>query len=161
MLLGLSSALFGWDPEAYIAKRYYESESDASEAVKILADEYGSGGYNEKFRTLVQGPSCVIGSATAQTRRIYEELGLGPAPVGGAVGAIDCHIGGTPRSCGELAACIRYLSTTSGDFQFSSLSGDDIVTLNGQRITADMGSFPLFNEDICTVGCRVFVFLLP
>ena len=162
VLYGLSSALFGWDPQAHIAKNFFGSETEANLATSSLVFEFGPGGENEKFRSVVQGPSCVIGSASMQTRRAYESLGLGTAPVGGPVGSIDCHIGGTPRCCSEFAACIRYHPTASvGNFQFSALSDDDLVTMNGQRVTPDMGCFPLFNEDVCTVGCRVFVFLLP
>ena len=110
---------------------------------------------------LFKGTTTVIGCASARTQRVYESLGLGTAPIGGAVGLIDCHIGGSSQCCSEASACIRYFPTASGDFQFSALSGEDIITMNGQRITPEMGSFPLFNEDICTVGPRVFTFLLP
>lgn len=161
MLLGISSSLFGWDPHGFISKSYLESDNEVREATAALNDEYGPGGFNEAFRTVVQGISCVIGSASARTQRAFESLGLGTAPIGGAVGAVDCHIGGTSRSCSEFAACIRYLPMASGDFQFSALSSDDLITVNGQRVTSGMGSFPLFNEDVCTVGSRVFVFLLP
>lgn len=162
LLYGLSSALFGWNPQAHVAKNTFRSEKEAKEATSSLVAEFGPGGVNEKFRTAIQGPSCIIGSASMRTQRAHESLGLGPAPIGGAVGAIDCHIGGTPTSCSEFAACIRYYPTASvGNFQFCALSGDDLVTMNGQRVTPDMGCFPLFNEDVCTVGCRVFVFLLP
>ena len=161
MLLGLSSALFGWNFDACLASRYFESETKANLASATLMPEYSKGGFNERFRTLVQGTSTIIGCASMRTQRVYESLGLGTPPIGGAVGQIDCHIGGLSKCCSEVAACIRYVPTTSGDFQFAALSNDDVVTLNGKRITVESGSFPLFNEDICTVGARVFVFLLP
>jgi hypothetical protein len=161
MLLGLSSSSFGWDATAFVASRYFESDEETNSATRALAAEYGRGGFNERFRTLVQGTICILGSASVRTQTVYASLGLGTVPIGGSVGSIDCHIGGTPSSCCEVSASIRFMPTASGDFQFSALSNDDIVTMNGQRVTSDMGSFPLFNEDICTVGSRAFVFLLP
>ena len=161
MLLGLSSASFGWNFQAYVANRYPENESASNEATSVLGAQYGDGGYNEKFRTIIQGTSTVIGCASARTRRMFDSLGLGTPPIGGAVGSIDCNIGGESKCCSEASASIRYVPTSSGAFQLSALSGDDLVTMNGQRVTPEMGSFPLFNEDICTVGPRVFVFLLP
>jgi hypothetical protein len=161
MLLGLSSVSFGWHSQACIASRYFESDSEANEATSVLVAQYGGGGYNESFRTIIQGTTTIIGCASPRTQRVFESLGLGTPPVGGAVGSIDCHIGGNSKCCSETGASIRYVPTSSGDFQFSALSEDDVITMNGQRITPEMGSFPLFNEDVCTVGPRVFVFLLP
>lgn len=161
MLLGLSATLFGWNSQACLASRYYATGSAAKKAESALAVQYGEGGENEEFKTLIQGTVTTIGCASDRTQRMYSSLGLGVPPVGGAIGSIDCHIGGSSKSCNELVATIRYCPTPSGGFQFSALSGDDIVTMNGQRITPEMGCFPLIHEDICTVGPRVFVFLLP
>jgi hypothetical protein len=82
-------------------------------------------------------------------------------PIGGAIGSIDCHIGGNPNACSENAAYIRYFPTASAYFQICALSDNDSVTMNGRRIAPNMGFFPLFNEDVVTVGPRVFVVLLP
>jgi hypothetical protein len=81
--------------------------------------------------------------------------------IGGTIGDIDCNIGGAPNSCSESAAMIQHLPTAASEFQLLANNDDDVVTLNGKRISVGMGSFPLFNEDICTVGSRVFVFLMP
>jgi hypothetical protein len=161
MLLGLSSSLFGWHAHTFLASRYFESDSEANQASLAMVSQYGEGGYNDSFRTLIQGTTTIIGCASSRMQRVYASLGMGTPPNGGAVGSIDCHIGGGPKACSETAASIRYFPTPSGDFQFSALSADDVITMNGQRITPEMGSFPLFNEDVCTVGPRVFVFLLP
>ena len=161
MLLGLSASLFGWSAQATVANQYFESEKEANEATEALEAQYGEGGFNENFRTVVQGTATIIGCASSRTQRVYRSMGLGNIPVGGAIGNVDCNIGGSAVGCSEAAAVIRYMPTQSGEFQFSALADDDVVTMNGQRITPDMGSFPLFNEDICTVGPRVFVFLLP
>ena len=161
MLLGLSPSLFGWYPETCLASRYFDSDEDAKRAEAALTAQFGTRGDNESFRTLVQGTITTLGCASYRTQRVYTSFNMGAPPIGGAVGSIDCHIGGSPKFCSESAASIRHLATSTGCFQFSALSDDDIVTLNGKRITPAMGSFPLFNEDICTVGPRVFVFLLP
>jgi len=92
---------------------------------------------------------------------MYRALGLGSVPLGGCVGNLDCHIGGVPGSCSELAACIQYSTNDTGQFHLSCLSSRDIVTLNGQIVTPESGRLPLCHEDICSVGARVFAFVLP
>jgi hypothetical protein len=161
MLLGLSPSLFNWLADTCLADRSFSSEDDTERAQTALTVQFGPKGENESFRTLVQGTTTVLGCASYRTQRVYTSFNFGTPPIGGAVGAIDCHIGGSPKACSESAASIRYNPTPSGDFQFSALSDDDVITMNGRRITPAMGSFPLFNEDVCTVGPRVFVFLLP
>eukprot|EP00934_Nitzschia_sp_Nitz4_P002463 Nitzschia sp. Nitz4//scaffold119_size111653//105250//109419//NITZ4_004214-RA/size111653-augustus-gene-0.231-mRNA-1//-1//CDS//3329533908//2453//frame0 len=161
MLFGLSSAMFGWDAAAFLQRRYFASETDAQRAETAI-EELGPGGENEEFQTLIQGTLTILGCASYRTIRVYASL-LGGAtpPVGGAIGSIDCHLGGSSKTCGEAAASIRYLPTEDDEnFSLSALS-EDMVTLNGQRITSEMGSFPLSHEDVCTVGSRVFVILLP
>jgi hypothetical protein len=160
MLLGVSSISFGWNVTDYIASQYFDSSEREETATSALTDEYDSDGYNERFRTVIQGTICVIGRSSKVAERFHSTL-VGDVEIGGSVGKLDCNIGGTMRSCSEAAALIRYFPTTSSSFQFSTIAEDDLVTLNGQRITTSMGSFPLFNEDVCTVGARVFVFLLP
>lgn len=161
LLFGLSSASFGWKAQAYVARSYDDTDPKGNKVLLELLSQYGEKGLNETFRTSVQGNTTLIGCASERTQRVYESLGLGTTPTGGAVGTLDCHIGGNSMFCSESAACIRYYPTDSGEFQFSALSESDMITMNGQRITPAMGSFPLFNEDICTVGPRVFAFLLP
>ena len=160
LLVGLDPHLFGWDIDSVLAKQYFGSDAERKNASRALVEEFGSDGLNQRFRCLVQGSTTVLGCAGSHTKRVYASLGLGSPPIGGPVGRIDCNTGGESRCCGETAACIRYVPTDTGDFQFSALSSD-LITMNGQRITPEMGSFPLFNEDICTIGSRVFVFLLP
>jgi hypothetical protein len=160
MLVGLSPSHFGWELEKFIARCELSSEQDTMTAIQMLAVEYDEGGVNTKFQTMVQSSICVIGNAGMTTQKAYKSLGLGSVPLGGSVGEMDCHIGGVPGSCSEKAACITHAPTTSSEFQFACLSDDDIVTLNGRRLMVGMGCLPLQNEDICTVGARVFVFLV-
>ena len=162
MLLGLSPMLFGWNVETFAAMCDFESQEHEMMAVTSLSAEYESDGYNETFRTVLQGASCVIGRASKALEKACQSLGIGALPAGGPVGKLDCHIGGVAESCTEYAATIQHLPSQVSDFQFrAGACSEDVVTLNGKRITSDMGSFPLFNEDVCTVGARVFVFLLP
>jgi hypothetical protein len=157
MLLGLPPSLFGWDLQDFVGSKELTTEHDTA-AIQLLAVEYDDDGVNEKFKTLMQGILCIIGSASQKT---YESLGLGRVPVGGVCGKNDCHIGGVPGCCSETAACIRYFPTSISHFQFTCLSDSDVVTLNGRRLTMKTGWFPLVNEDVCVVGGRVFVFIVP
>ena len=81
--------------------------------------------------------------------------------LGGPVGKIDCTVGGPDGNCSPTAARIDYCPTSEVDHHFTVCNDDDIVTLNGLQIKASMGSFPLHNEDICSVGSRVFMFVHP
>jgi hypothetical protein len=129
----------------------------------LLAVEYDDDGVNEKFLSLIQGTICTIGCASKLTQEMYHSLGLGSVPLGGSVGTLDCHIGGVPGSCSEIAACIRYAPNESKSslFQISSLTALDTVTVNGKNITPEMGDVPLFHNDICSVGARVFALVEP
>mmetsp|Transcript_13452 Transcript_13452/g.19827 ORF Transcript_13452/g.19827 Transcript_13452/m.19827 type:complete len:1312 (-) Transcript_13452:194-4129(-) len=161
MLLGLAPNLFGWMYDVFASSIDFESDEHEDRAEELLSEEYSQEGYNESFRAVIQGSVCVIGRASKATEQACEELGLGAPVMGGTLGDIDCHIGGTPNSCSESAAIIQYLPSSASDFQILANDDEDLVTLNGRRISTGMGSFPLFNEDICTVGSRVFVFLMP
>lgn len=156
LLLGLNPSSFYWNFEDLIKQH----DSIVS---STLEKEYGPNGLNASFTSFLQGTLSVIGCANSHSRQVYSKLGLGSADktLGGPIGCIDCNIGGSSGSCSESAACIQYRPTVTGQFIFSALSTTDLVTLNGRRITPELGTFPLFHEDICTVGARVFVFLLP
>jgi len=161
LLLGLPASRFQWDLQEFVESSELGPEQDSMTAMQMLAVEYDQDGVNEKFRSVVQGRVCIVGSASECTQRQYTSLGLGSIPLGGAVGSLDCHIGGIPGSCSEHSASIRYYPSEESDFQFSCGSRDDVVTLNGQRVAPEMGYLPLNHEDICTVGARIFAFLLP
>jgi hypothetical protein len=160
LLVGLDPSYFGWDIHSIVSTQYFGSDIERRNATTALTEEFGEDGLNQHFRSLVQGSTTVIGCASSRMKRVYTSLGMGSPPMGGPIGSIDCNTGGNSKCCSETAACIRYVPTETGDFQFSALSSD-LITMNGQRITPEMGSFPLFNEDICTIGSRVFLFLLP
>jgi len=160
MLLGLNPSVFGWNIGSVVNNQYFVSDIERSNAIAVLTAEFGLDGLNQRFRSLVLGRTTVIGCASSRTQRLYASLGLGSPPMGGHIGTIDCNTGGNSKSCSETACVIRYAPTENGDFQLSALSSD-LVTMNGHKVTPEMGSFPLINEDICTIGSRAFVFLLP
>jgi hypothetical protein len=162
VLVGLSPTRFAWDLQVFLEAQQLKNEQEVMTAVQMLAVEYDSdGGVNEQFKCVIQTPKCVLGCASKTTQRLYRFLGLGTVPLGGTVGRLDCHIGGVPGSCSETAASISYAPNTEGAFHISCESDEDTVTLNGRRLTVDMGPCPLLHEDICTIGARVFAFLLP
>lgn len=160
-LFGISPLLFGWNVDAFLSDQSFESHDAMERASHALRNEYEPGGCNETFRTVLQGTRCVLGLASKRTMRAWEALGLGPIPIGGSIGAIDCHIGGRGGSCSEAAATIAYCPSGGCEFQICATNDTDVVTLNGQQLKSSTGSFPLFHEDVCTVGARVFVFMLP
>ena len=163
MLVGLSASSLGWDLQSFVEESVDQlrSEQDIMAALQLLAVEYDDG-VNDKFQTLIQGTVCIIGCASKLTQEMYNSLGLGSVPSGGSVGTLDCHIGGVPGSCSELAACIRYAPNESKSslFLLSCLSSHDVVTVNGEKITPEMGDVPLLHNDICSVGARVFALVV-
>lgn len=160
LLVGLRSSWFGWDLPGFVES--HASTLDHMTAVQMLAVEYDEDGVNEKFKSVMQGSVAVLGRASEPMQRGYKALALGPVPLGGSVGSIDCHIGGVPGSCGEHAACIRYAPSAGGStFVLSCLSDAEAVSLNGERVSAASGNVPLYSEDICSVGSRVFAFISP
>ena len=157
MLLGLTPSLFGWDMQEFLENHNIESNIAA---VQMISVEYDPGhGVNERFRSIIQGTVCTIGNAAPSTQYLYSSMGFGSAPLGGTIGRLDAHIGATPGSCSEMAAVIRFNPREEYEFTIECLNADDMVTKNGERILPRHGEVPLYNEDICSVGPRVFVFL--
>ncbi|KAL7578416.1 hypothetical protein ACA910_012812 [Epithemia clementina (nom. ined.)] len=156
VLVGLPHDI-GWNLDDFVASNVDE-RFVGTNAADILAGEYDDDGINENFKTCIQGSVCLLGRATNRVIRLCSELlGITVAP-GQGVGNIDCHVGGHYGTCSGRASCIRY---AVGEFQLCCLSDRDVVTLNGHRISADMGWVGLEHNDICSVGPRVFMFILP
>ena len=161
VLVGLSPSLFEWDLHSFVTSHCDVSKLDVMTSIQMLAVEYDEEGMNEKFSSAIQGSVTVLGRANETTAQAYRSLGLGALPIGGSVGRIDCHVGGVLGSCSESAACITFSRQNSetSTFMLSCLSSSDTVTLNGQKISVDMGHQPLFNEDVISVGARVMTIL--
>lgn len=98
LLVGLSPSFFGWDLQQFASTRHEVPGPDLTTLVQMLAVEYDEDGINEKFCSVLQGSVTVLGRASESTTHAYETLGLGALSMGGAVGRIDCHIGGVPGS---------------------------------------------------------------
>lgn len=160
MLVGLSSSDCDWDMDALVQSTQLYLEEVPESFVPALRSEYNSDGMNFRFRTVMQGTSCLIGKASKKLEQASTAFGLLGADLGGTIADIDCNIGGIDGSCSEIAACISYSSSTCS-FEFAACNDDDIVTLNGEQVKFSMGSFPLETEAICGVGSRVFMFVLP
>jgi hypothetical protein len=160
LLQGLVATEFEWNLEDYITRSPVLGKDDRMTAMQMLAVEYDDDGVNVKFRTIVQGTTCIIGNADSVTQRMYQALGFDSIPLGGSVGNIDCHIGGVPGTCSERAACIRFVPSEKSMFQVACLAPDDFVTLNGSRILPEMGYLPLLSLDVISVGARVFACIM-
>jgi len=159
MLIGLSAADFSWSVDQFLSILPDASGDDSVR--KKLEIEFGVNGINSSFKSVVRGCS-VLGRATKDAEIASVSLGLGPLIVGGPAGlSIDCHIGGPSGTCSEFAATIDYHPTEESEFQFSACNDRDVVTLNAEIITSVSGRRPIQSGDVCSVGARVFMFMLP
>mmetsp|Transcript_8344 Transcript_8344/g.18907 ORF Transcript_8344/g.18907 Transcript_8344/m.18907 type:complete len:1392 (-) Transcript_8344:222-4397(-) len=156
MLVGLSIDI-GWSLEDFIESNI-DDEASRMTAVQVLAAEYDEEGVNEKFRCLIQGSVCVLGRATESMVRVFRKLLGSSIVLGSSMGDIDCHIGGLPFTCSRRAACIRY---TGGGYEICCLNHEDVVTLNGRRLSTGSKWVSIKSNDVCSIGPRVFAFLLP
>lgn len=154
MLVGIPANI-GWSFPDFITENGIHEDVSV---VQILAVEYDEDGMNEKFRSVIQGSVTIIGQASKRMMRQFEEIGGGNIDMGRGVGALDSHIGGVPGTCSPRAACIRF----DGDvFKITCLNDSDVVTLNGERLRSGGEGSVLYNYDVCSVGPRVFAFVLP
>ena len=154
MLVGIPANI-GWSFPDFITENGIQQDISV---VQILAVEYDEEGLNEKFQTVIQGSVCVIGQASKRMLRQFQEIGGGSVAMGSGVGPLDCHIGGAPGTCSPRAACIRFDGEV---FRITCLNDSDVVTLNGERLKSGGEGSILYNYDVCSVGPRVFAFVLP
>ena len=161
MLVGLKSSSFGWTVSSFLDSVKDDLGKPLLPALKdAMNREYADEGINNSFRTILQTSVCTLGRAGQHLEDASIALGLGPIEPGATAGHLECNIGGLMQSCSESTARIVYNPTEISDFQFHCIGSErDIVTLNGQRIVANAGPYPLRDRDICSVGSRVFLFL--
>ena len=157
LLIGLSAGKFSWDPEEFIST-CGQSGAYGMECAGRLAKEYGKAGTNASFRSLLLSSPCLVGRAAKASQKNYRAVQI-KYTLGMSVESVGCNVAGPDYSCSEAAAKIELRPTQYSRFQFLACSDEDIVTLNGKRIQSSMGPFPLRNNDICSVGARVFVFI--
>ena len=160
ILVGLSPDMCGWKLDSFFESTRALLRHEEKLYLSGLQSEYGTVGLNQRFRSVIQNFPCTIGKASDRLEQAYIELGLHNFAIGTSIGDIDCDIGGTGGSCSEISACISY-SQSSKSFQFEARTNSDFTTLNGEQVSFASGSFPLENESICSVGSRVFIFILP
>jgi len=158
MLIGLAGSKFSWDANKFSTLSFDAVAAYAAANSSTLLTEFGHGGNNERFRAVMLSQSCTFGRASKESKKIYSSI-LITDTLGMSVADLDCDVGGPEHSCSEMAARIEHLPTKFGKFQIVACNDDDIVTLNGRRIIASMGPFPIRNRDICSIGARVFVFI--
>ena len=162
LLIGLDAIDFGWNTKTFV------DSCDPNDMVGLsikLTTEFGANGPNKSFRAFVLSSPFTLGRTTSnahENRYLTSEssqAAISGTTLGMAVGNVDCNVGGPDHSCSGMAAKIELVPTKYGKFQFMACNDDDIVTLNGQRVTASTGPCPLRDRDICSVGARVFVFV--
>ncbi len=145
MLLGLNAIEFGWSTDFFISMCAGSIGNLTAAITSLLKVQFGDGGENSSFKEMIKTLPVVLGA-----RGGGKQKGT----------FVDCDVRGPIRTCSTFAAKIDYASPGEG-FQLSCCNEDDIVTLNAHRITSRMGPIPIKSGDICSVGARVFLFLLP
>mmetsp|Transcript_13247 Transcript_13247/g.15409 ORF Transcript_13247/g.15409 Transcript_13247/m.15409 type:complete len:1475 (+) Transcript_13247:140-4564(+) len=159
ILVGLSSAVYGWSITSFYESMRYLAQCEQEELLSTLQSEFGQDGMNVRFRTVVKGIPCFIGKASTHLEQAASFLGFYDTS-GGTIGDVDCNIGGVDGSCSEMAACISYFSSENS-FYLTACGPDDFITVDGVKVTASTGSIEIENGSIISVGCRVFMFILP
>lgn len=156
LLIGLQASDVAWAVDNFFETCNANARDAAS--YSLLCNEYGPTGINQSFCTFVHSQSCTIGRASKGLQNVFLPSEQSISTLGMPVSRIDCNVGGPDYSCSEAAAKILYRPTKHSNFQFVACNDDDIVTLNGQRISAN-GPLPVRDMDVCSVGARVFVFV--
>jgi hypothetical protein len=156
--IGLSHEVCQWSIDSFVKSMHQEDQVEWHDLLITALTNENS--LNVRFRSLMQRSPCFIGKAPSILEKASETLGFYGLDFGGTVGHIDCNIGGVEDSCSEIACCISY-SKKSKTFRFKVCGQDDIVSLNGFRVTPHMGSFAIQSGDVCSVGARVFMVILP
>lgn len=159
LLLGLSSVDFGWNLESFYRSTQHIARGNEDAMRFLLKSEFDEDGMNTRFRTIVKGFPCFIGKASKHTEEAASTLGFYGAGLGGTIGDVDCNIGGIDGSCSEMAAVISY-SQEENSFQFTACGTEDLISVNGEKVDSSGGSISIGNKAICSIGSRVFMFIL-
>ncbi len=157
LLVGLSSTDAEWSVEDFFTSTYDLLGPEKEIFLPAMRSECS---LSLRFRSLLKGIPCFIGKASLTLEHAMVSLGFYGSELGGTIGRVDCNIGGIGWSCNEVSVCVSYFPE-GNIFHFTVCDENDIVTLNGFRIKASMGSVVIRSGDVCSVGSRVFLFLLP
>ena len=158
VLLGLTPQDFGWEIDEFLKSSLHLVDGNKDVLKRALESEFGKGGMNARFRTIVKGFPCILGKASKYLEEAASTLGFDSKGLGGTIGDIDCNIGGI-NTCGEAEAVIAY-SNTKNSFQLTASASSDSVSVNGKMVNPSEGSVTIGHKTICSIGSRVFVFIL-
>lgn len=157
-LIGLSSESCQWSAQDFLDSiAYYSTDLRRDALLTALKNECS---LNARFRSMIQVGPCFIGKAQSNLEQASQTLGYYGLEFGGTIGHVDCNVGGIEGSCSEHAICISY-SEKFNSYQLKVCGQDDLVTLNGERIIPSMGNLMIDGGDVCSVGARVFIVVLP
>ena len=159
LLLGLSSVDVGWNMKSFFEWTQHIIEGNEGALQFALESEFGKGGINSRFRTVLKGFPCIIGKASKHLEEAASALGFYGTGLGGTVGDVDCNIGGIDGSCSERSAVIFY-SQHDSSFYLKACGTGDVISVNGKKVEHSAESFQLRNKAVCSVGSRVFMFIL-
>lgn len=156
ILIGLTPDDFGWKIQNFLPCAQYMVRGHEEDLKFALESEFDKYGMNSRFRTVIKSFPCIIGKASKHLEVAASTLGFYGTGLGGTIGDVDCNIGGM-NTCDENGAIISY-SQTKMSFQLSVCGSNDTVSVGGKIIK--QGSITISNKSICSVGSRVFVFIL-
>lgn len=160
LLVGLSSIDCNWDQTSFQQSTQHLMTGNEDTLKFALDSEYGAGGMNMRFRTVIKGLPCFIGRASKELEDAASSLGFYGTGLGGTIGDVDCNIGGIDNSCSETAAILSF-SQTKNSFQFSACNNNDSISVNGSKISPSKGTVSIGHKAILSVGSRVFIFIAP
>jgi hypothetical protein len=163
MLVGLSPQDFGWDFESFLESSRQFSDNDLPHLSIAFESEFGDGGINSRFCSVIQGFPCIIGKASKHLEEAALTLGLYGANVGGTIGEIDCNIGGI-GSCSEKAVVISGTSESLDLLKVNICDSTGSIAVDGNILvptTTEMSSmiFTVGNKSIFSIGSRVFMLI--
>jgi hypothetical protein len=164
MIIGLKACDFGWQMKTFIESCGVGGSMSLSVTIANLHSQFGSNGTNGTFYAFLRSSTFTLGRAgnddCTLNKYLPSSTNASVMSLGMPVGNLDCNVGGPENSCSNMAAKIQYVpSSACGNFRFMACNNDDVITLNGERVTVVTGPLPLRDKDVCSVGARVFVFI--
>lgn len=158
MLIGLCPDDFGWRIETFLQSTQNLVAGYEEDLKMALDSEFGKHGINTRFRTIIKGFPCIIGKASKHLEEAASALGFYGTGLGCTIGNVDCNIGGL-NSCSEIGAVLFY-SKQQQSFQLAACGSNDSISVDGKSIKPSEGSITIGHKSICSVGSRVFMFML-
>jgi len=151
VLIGLEPSDFNWSPDSFISRRQI-SESFRNR----LNDEYGMGGKNGRFRSIVLSPECSIGQASTLMNFLSTQSKVEASFMGSAIGNIDCNLDVPPLTCSS--SCVKIQHCRNGQFMLTLLNMNDYVSVNGKQVH-DETPINLGDSALINIGPRCMLFV--